>query len=47
MNKKDYSSPELEVVSFTLNDVLGASTNSSPYHEVGTEGGNDNFEGGL
>ena len=47
MRKKEYSSPELEVVSFTLYDVLGASTNPPPFSEVGTEGGNDDFEGGL
>lgn len=47
MRKKEYSSPELEVVSFTLYDVLGASTNPPPYHEIGTENGDDDFEGGL
>lgn len=48
MKRKDYSSPDMEIVSLSLSkDVLGVSTNPTTYYEHGSGSGDDGFEGGL
>lgn len=46
MNKRKYSSPEIEIVSLMTNDVLAAST-YTPTPEIPTRGGGEGIEEDL
>lgn len=46
MNKRKYSSPEIEIVSLMTNDVLAAST-YTPTPELPTRAGDEGIDGDL